>query len=122
MSERMWRRGGVVACVVLGGLLWASGASAQEGAGPKTDDQLVPDLQISLGVKGGLNGSWTTEIPENDPNSPVGDPDYFPLFGLGGSFGGRLQALTTNKIAWPTPRLMPNHLRITSAAFNGLEF
>lgn len=88
MSERMWRRGGVVACVVLGGLLWASGASAQEGAGPKTDDQLVPDLQISLGIKGGLNGSWTTEIPENDPNSPVGDPDYFPLFGLGGSFGG----------------------------------
>lgn len=89
MSERVWwPRGAVVAGVVMVGLLWASAAAAQEGAGAKNEEKLVPDLEISLGIKGGLNGSWTTEIPENDPNSPVGDPDYFPLFGLGGGFGG----------------------------------
>lgn len=51
-----------------------------------------PRLDLSIGVKGGMNGSWTTEVPEDSRfqaggNEYVVDPEYYPLFGLGGDFG-----------------------------------
>lgn len=51
-----------------------------------------PTLDFSVGVKGGMNGSWATEVPE-DSRVQLGnqeylvDPEYYPLFGLGGDLG-----------------------------------
>jgi hypothetical protein len=49
-------------------------------------------LDIMAGLKGGLNGSWLTEVPEDSRVNLGGrdyiiDPDYYPGFGLGGAIG-----------------------------------
>lgn len=49
-------------------------------------------LELGIGVKGGMNGSWTTEVPEDSRFSKGNttytvDPEYYPLFGLGGDIG-----------------------------------
>ena len=49
-------------------------------------------LEIGVGIKGGMNGSWATEVPEQSRirsgnQEYVVDPEYYPLFGLGGDFG-----------------------------------
>lgn len=55
--------------------------------------QRLPQLEIGIGIKGGMNGSWVTEVPEDSTytNSNgqrfVVDPDFYPMFGLGGDFG-----------------------------------
>lgn len=55
-----------------------------------------PTLDLSIGVKGGMNGSWATEVPEDSRFTAgnqeyVVDPEYYPLFGLGGDFGLALE-------------------------------
>ncbi len=63
-------------------------ASAQDGP-PK---QPMP-VDIAVGLKGGLGGVWTTEAPNTTVTYADGsseqnvDPDYFPMFGLGGDVG-----------------------------------
>lgn len=53
----------------------------------------LPQLEIGIGIKGGMNGSWVTEVPEDsrytDSNGQqfVVDPDFYPMFGLGGDVG-----------------------------------
>ena len=55
-----------------------------------------PQLEIAIGVKGGMNGSWTQEVPEDsrfkvNNQEYVVDPEYYPLFGLGGDIGLALE-------------------------------
>lgn len=61
-------------------------ASAQEAAAAKPEKFR---LDIMGGLKGGLNGSWMTEVPQN-PSGAGNDgqtKSYYPSFGLGGTVG-----------------------------------
>ena len=64
---------------------------------PQAQAQEAPSrLDLSIGLKGGMNGAWTTEVPE-DSRVKIGsqdyivDPEYYPMFGLGGDFGLALE-------------------------------
>jgi hypothetical protein len=90
-QERLMRQSGIwmaaVGAVYCAALLVPASALAQDGA--KKDGFR---LDIVGGLKGGLNGSWFTEIPEDSRVNIGGqeyivDPDYYPSFGLGGTVG-----------------------------------
>lgn len=56
-------------------------------------------FEIAGGVKGGMNGSAVRGVPEGDPYTIDGTeypglaqgPDFYPMFGIGGGFGGFLE-------------------------------
>jgi hypothetical protein len=56
-------------------------------------------FEIAVGAKGGMNGSAVRGVPEGDPYTIDGTeypglvqgPDLYPMFGLGGGFGGFLE-------------------------------
>ena len=45
-------------------------------------------LEVSIGAKGGLTGTGAKEVPED---TPVGDPEFYGLFGLGGAGGPNVE-------------------------------
>jgi hypothetical protein len=52
------------------------------------------DLQIGVGLKGGINGSAVDRVPkehtyelENGTRYPVANTELYPMFGIGGTFG-----------------------------------
>lgn len=90
-----WLKSLKVSLFVLVNLLWVGSSSfavAQESAVPATTDDKFR-LDVAVGLKGGLNGSWATEVPEtatyplNDMRSIQVDPEFYPMFGLGGDVG-----------------------------------
>lgn len=92
--------GALIVALSIPGAAWAQDqpaeeAPAEEAAPAKarveidaTDKKGDFRLDISAGVKGGLNGAWALEVPENAMyriNSET--KSYYPMFGLGGDFG-----------------------------------
>ena len=50
-------------------------------------------LTLSIGLKGGLVGSAVSGVPEDQPfHSNWIDPNYYPMFGLGGAVGVAMEA------------------------------
>lgn len=67
-------------------------------------------LELGVGVKGGMNGSIVDGVPENEPyqlgNQMYIDPDIYPMFGLGGSFGLALELRALGIVGLETGVLM----------------
>jgi hypothetical protein len=86
VKKGLWMIAAVAACAAL--------PSAAQAAEPAKEGFR---LDLMGGLKGGLNGSWFTEIPEDSVVNIGGqdyivDPDYYPSFGLGGAVGLALEA------------------------------
>lgn len=61
-------------------------------------------LSIGVGLKGGLNGSLVSGVPENEPIDGTGriDPNIYPMFGLGGGVGLLVEARYEGFIGFET--------------------
>ncbi len=92
---------------------FAASANAQEPTvapvkpvEPPTETSTAGKKKLSLGVglKGGLNGSLVSGVPENEPIDGTNriDPNVYPMFGLGGGVGLSLEARYENFIGFET--------------------
>ncbi len=72
-----------------------------------TASTAAAQVSIGVGVKGGLNGSLVDGVPEDETLDFGGqtyqlDPDFFPMFGIGGAIGLAVEARAMKYIGLET--------------------